>query len=79
METLAEHVALSCLGLEGVLEATVRIEKLDKGAGKLGVEIVRRSSETAKNLLRSRHYRKREANVQKRVPNSGLLLSLIHI
>ena len=73
LETLAEHVALSCLGLEGVLEATVRIEKLDKGAGKLGVEIVRRSSETAKNLLRSRHYRKREANVQKRVPNSGLL------
>ena len=73
LETLAEHVALSCLGLEGVLEATVRIEKLDKGAGKLGVEIIRRSSETAKNLLRSRHYRKRELNVQKRVPNSGLL------
>ena len=73
LETLAEHVALSCLGLEGVLEATVRIEKLDKGAGKLGVEIVRRSSETAKNILRSRHYRKREANVQKRIPNSGLL------
>ncbi len=72
LETLAEHVALSCLGLEGVLEATVRIEKLDKGAGKLGVEIVRRSSEAANNLWRG-HYRKRELNVQKRVPNAGLL------
>ncbi len=73
LETLAEHVALSCLGLEGVLEATVRIEKLDKGAGKLGVEIVRRSSEAAQNLWKNRHYRKRELNVQKRIPNSGLL------
>ena len=73
LETLAEHIALSCLGLEGVLEAMVRIEKLDKGAGKLGVEILRRSSETGKDILKSRRDRTIELNVQKRIPNTGLL------
>ena len=39
----------------------------------MAVRLSDKSSETAKNLWRIRHYRKRELNVQKRVPNSGLL------
>ena len=41
LETLAEQIALSCLCLKSVIAATVRTEKLDRGIGKLGVQISR--------------------------------------
>ena len=41
LETLAEHIALSCLCLDSVVTVTVRLEKLDRGMGKLGVQISR--------------------------------------
>ena len=41
LETLAEKIALSCLCLDTVVAVTVRLEKLDRGLGKLGVQISR--------------------------------------
>lgn len=43
VETLAEHIALDCLKVEGAREVSVRIEKLDqfKDAESVGVEIYR--------------------------------------
>jgi 7,8-dihydroneopterin aldolase/epimerase/oxygenase len=42
LETLAERLAQICLGDKRVLRAYVRVEKLDRVPGALGVEIVRR-------------------------------------
>jgi 7,8-dihydroneopterin aldolase/epimerase/oxygenase len=47
LETLAERVAELCLADARARRAFVRIEKLDRGPGALGVEIVRRRSEDA--------------------------------
>ena len=44
IETLAEKIALSCLCLDSVVDVTVRLEKLDRGMGKLGVQITRAKS-----------------------------------
>jgi dihydroneopterin aldolase len=41
VETLAEEVAAHCLAHPRAATVTVRIEKLDKGPGAVGVEIVR--------------------------------------
>lgn len=41
VETLAEQVASHCLGHKRAARVTVRIEKLDKEPGAVGVEIVR--------------------------------------
>ena len=41
VETLAEEVAEHCLAHPRAASVTVRIEKLDKGPGAVGVEIVR--------------------------------------
>ncbi len=41
VETLAERIARHCLTHPRALSATVRIEKLDKEPGAVGVEIVR--------------------------------------
>jgi dihydroneopterin aldolase len=41
VETLAEEVAEHCLAHPRAATVTVRIEKLDKGPGAVGVEIVR--------------------------------------
>jgi dihydroneopterin aldolase len=41
VETLAEEVARHCLGHPRAARVTVRIEKLDKEPGAVGVEIVR--------------------------------------
>jgi dihydroneopterin aldolase len=41
VETLAEEVALHCLAHPRAARVTVKIEKLDKQPGAVGVEIVR--------------------------------------
>lgn len=56
LETLAERVAQRILFEPQALRIFVRIEKLDRGPGALGVEIVR----TSKDLLQKSH--KREIN-----------------
>jgi 7,8-dihydroneopterin aldolase/epimerase/oxygenase len=45
LETLAERVARRCLSDPRALRAFVRVEKLDRGPGALGVEIVRARDE----------------------------------
>ncbi len=73
LETLAEHIALSCLCLDSVVTVTVRLEKLDRGVGKLGVQITRtkvQSNETKTNmktLLRA------NLVIKTKIPNAGLL------
>ena len=73
LETLAEHIALSCLSLDSVNAVTVRLEKLDRSIGKLGVQISRTKahSNTSKpkmNLLHSGNL-----VIKNRIPNAGLL------
>lgn len=46
VETLAEEVARHCLAHPRAARVTVRIEKLDKEPGAVGVEIVRRKEGT---------------------------------
>ena len=73
LETLAEKIAISCLCLDSVIMATVRLEKLDRGLGKLGVQISRTkvqpdASKTNLNLLY-----KNNLVIKTRIPNAGLL------
>lgn len=49
LETLAERVALAILAEPQAMRAFVRIEKLDRGPGALGVEIVRRRGASEAN------------------------------
>lgn len=46
VETLAEEVARHCLAHPRAASATVKIEKLDKEPGAVGVEIVRSKAKT---------------------------------
>jgi dihydroneopterin aldolase len=46
VETLAEEVALHCLAHPRAARVTVKIEKLDKEPGAVGVEIVREKERT---------------------------------
>ncbi len=48
LETLAERISLRLLAEPQALKLWIRIEKLDRGPGALGVEIVRSPSSTAK-------------------------------
>ncbi|MDA9703079.1 dihydroneopterin aldolase [Paracoccaceae bacterium] len=73
LETLAEKIAISCLCLDSVVTATVRLEKLDRGLGKLGVQISRTkvqpdASKTNLNLVN-----KNNLIIKTRIPNAGLL------
>ena len=73
LETLAEKIAISCLCLDSVVKATVRLEKLDRGLGKLGVQISRtkvqpNSSKTNLNLLH-----KNNLVIKTKIPNASLL------
>ena len=73
LETLAEKIALSSLCLESVVAVTVRLEKLDRGLGKLGVQISRtkvqpEASKTNLNLLN-----KNNLVIMTKIPNAGLL------
>lgn len=73
LETFAEQIALSCLCLESVITATVRIEKLDRGFGKLGVQISRTKAQmnSAQGNIKAFHSKK--LVIRTRVPNAGLL------
>ena len=73
LETLAEHIALSCLCLDSVATVTVRLEKLDRGLGKLGVQITRekvRSNEAKTNM---KTLRRGNLVIKTKIPNAGLL------
>ncbi len=73
LETLAEKIAISCLCLDTVVTATVRLEKLDRGLGKLGVQISRTkvqpdASKSNLNLLN-----KNNLVIKTKIPKCGLL------
>ena len=73
LETLAEKIAISCLCLDSVVTATVRLEKLDRGLGKLGVQISRMkfqpdASKTNLNLLH-----RNNLIIKTKIPNAGLI------
>ena len=73
LETLAEKIAISCLCLDSVVMATVRLEKLDRGLGRLGVQISRTkvqpdTSKTNLDLLN-----KSNLVIKTKIPNAGLL------
>ena len=73
LETLAEHIALSCLCLGSAVTVTVRLEKLDRGMGKLGVQITRtkvQSNEPKKNM---KTLRSGNLVIKTKIPNAGLL------
>ena len=73
LETLAEHIALSCLCLDSVATVTVRLEKLDRGLGKLGVQITRekvRSNEAKTNM---KTLRRGNLVIKTKIPNASLL------
>ncbi len=73
LETLAEHIALSCLCLDRVNTVTVRLEKLDRGIGKLGVQITRTKvqSNEAKTNIKTLH--RGNIVIKTKIPNAGLL------
>ena len=73
LETLAEQIALSSLCLDSVVAVTVRLEKLDRGMGKLGVQISRTKvqSNAAKTEMKMPH--KGNLVIKTKIPNSGLL------
>ena len=73
LETLAEQIALSCLCLESVIGATVRIEKLDRGVGKLGVEISRTKAQMNCAQRNIKTLNSGNLVIRTRVPNAGLL------
>jgi len=52
LETLAEHVAERCLEDRRAIRVFVRIEKLDRIPGALGVEIMRTRVELGENVVR---------------------------
>lgn len=53
LETLAERVALRILAEPQAVRVFVRIEKLDRGAGALGVEIVRSEQDLADSAVKA--------------------------
>lgn len=73
LETLAEQIALSSLCLDSVVAVTVRLEKLDRGIGKLGVQISRTKvqSNAAKTEMKMPH--KGNLVIKTKIPNAGLL------
>ena len=73
LETLAEKIALSCLCLDTVVAATVRLEKLDRGLGKLGVQISRTKAQSNGSKASMELLRKSNLVIKTKIPNSGLL------
>ena len=73
LETLAEKIALSCLCLESVITVTVRIEKLDRGVGKLGVQISRTKAQMDSTQRNIKALNSGNLVIRTRVPNSSLL------
>ncbi len=73
LETLAEQIALSSLCLESVIASTVRIEKLDRGLGKLGVQITRTKAQMNSAQRNIKTLNSGNLVIRTRIPNSGLL------
>ncbi len=73
LETLAEHIALSCLCLDSVVTVTVRLEKLDRGMGKLGVQISRTKVQSHESETNMKTLRGGNLVIKKKIPNTGLL------
>ena len=73
LETLAEKIAISCLCLESVVTATVRLEKLDRGLGKLGVQISRTKVQTDASKTNLNLLHKNNLIIKTKIPNAGLL------
>ncbi|MFL2800386.1 MAG: dihydroneopterin aldolase [Paracoccaceae bacterium] len=72
LETLAEQIALSSFCLESVVAVTVRLEKLDRGMGKLGVQISRTKVQSnTKTDMKLLH--KGNLVIKTKIPNAGLL------
>ena len=73
LETLAEHIALSCLCLDSVVTVTVRLEKLDRGMGKLGVQITRTKVQSNQAKTNMKTLRRGNLVIKTKIPNAGLL------
>ena len=73
LETLAEHIALSCLCLDSVVAVTVRLEKLDRGMGKLGVQITRTKVQSKEAETNMKTQRRGNLVIKTKIPNAGLL------
>ena len=73
LETLAEKIALSCLCLDNVAAVTVRLEKLDRGSGKLGVQISRTKVQSNGIKTNLKSLQKSNLIIKTKIPNTGLL------
>ena len=73
LETLAEHIALSCLCLESVVNVTVRLEKLDRGIGNLGVQISRAKDQSNGSKENMTTLHRGNLVIKTKIPNAGLL------
>ncbi len=73
LETLAEKIALSCLFLDSVVAVTVRLEKLDRGLGKLGVQIRRTKFQYNGTKTNIKSLQRGNLIVKTKIPNTGLL------
>ena len=73
LETLAEQIALSSLCLESVVAVTVRLEKLDRGMGKLGVQISRTKVQSNEPKTDMKMLHKGNLVIKTKIPNAGLL------
>ena len=73
LETLAERIALSSLCLDSVVAVTVRLEKLDRGIGKLGVQISRTKFQSNAPKIDMKMPYKGNLVIKTKIPNAGLL------
>ena len=73
LETLAEKIALSSLCLDSVVAVTVRLEKLDRGLGKLGVQISRTKVQSNAPETDMKMLHKGNLVIKTQIPNAGLL------
>ena len=73
LETLAEQIALSSLCLDSVVAVTVRLEKLDRGLGKLGVQISRTKVQSNAPETDMKMLHKGNLVIKTQIPNAGLL------
>ena len=73
LETLAEKIAISCLCLDSVVTAIVRLEKLDRGMGKLGVQISRTKVQPDASKTNLNFLHKNNSVFKTKIPNAGLL------
>ena len=73
LETLAEKIAISCLCLDSVVTATVRLEKLDRGLGKLGVQISRTKVQPNPTKTNLSLLHKNNSIIKTKIPDASLL------